>query len=139
VVEGSGGVPVINTDYLAGRAGSIRAGALAVPDGATAIVVVSVDQPRERGITQRLLALQKDRDALIAVPSFRGQRGHPAILDGSLLDELRNVNEAGEGLRTLMRRHAAERVEVAFDTATVVLDLNRPDEYEAARSKYLGR
>lgn len=131
--ERAGGRIVLNAAYREGRAGSIRAGAFAIRDRPDAIVLLSVDQPRGRSIIRTLLTTHLRQGNLITVPSYEGRRGHPAVLAGSLLDELRDVREETEGLRALMQRHTAERVEVPLPDASVLLDLNLPEDYNAAR------
>jgi molybdenum cofactor cytidylyltransferase len=133
VAERAGARVAINSAYREGRAGSIRVGAQAVQPGASAIVILNVDQPRDRSITRALLSAHAEGGALITVPSFEGRRGHPAVLSGSLLDELRTVDEATEGLRAVNSRHEADRRELPLDDPSVLLDLNRPEDYEAAR------
>jgi molybdenum cofactor cytidylyltransferase len=130
--ERAGGRVVVNPAYREGRAGSIRAGAAALPNDADAIVILSVDQPRSRGITQALLAEHLRQDNTITVPVFDGRRGHPAVLSGRLLGELREVDESTEGLRAVTRRHGSERREVPLDDPSVLLDMNLPSDYEAA-------
>ncbi|HLA19025.1 MAG TPA: hypothetical protein VJ253_06865, partial [Dehalococcoidia bacterium] len=53
-----------------------------------------------------------------------------------LLPELREVNEATQGLRAVIARHEADVRELAFETPSVVLDLNQPQEYQDARASY---
>ncbi len=122
---------VVNESYREGRASSLRAGAAAA-EGAETIVVVAVDQPRPAAVTRRLLA---EHTAGITVPAHGGRRGHPVVLAGTLLPELREVAEATQGLRAVIERHAAEVREVPFDSATVLLDLNTPDDYERAAGR----
>lgn len=135
LAERAGAQVALNLDYRAGRAGSIRVGAEALPEDVTAIVILSVDQPRDRAITATLLAAHRAGGNLITVPAYQGRRGHPAILAGALLSELRSVDEESEGLRSVMRRHVAERVDVPVDDPTVLFDLNQPSDYEAARRR----
>jgi len=133
VAERAGARVAVNAAYREGRAGSIRVGAEAVEPGVAAIVILNVDQPRDHAITRALLAAHAESGALITVPAYGGRRGHPAIVSGMLLDELRGVDEASQGLRAVMSRHAADRRELALDDPSVLLDLNRPEDYEAAR------
>ena len=70
------------------------------------------------------------------MPTFEEKRGHPPVLDGSLLPELREVNEATQGLRAVIARHEADVTELAFETASVLLDLNQPQDYQRARASY---
>ena len=74
--------------------------------------------------------------SLITVPTYDEKRGHPPLLDGSLLPELREVNEATQGLHAVIERHSADVHELPFETSAVLLDLNRPQEYQKARASY---
>lgn len=132
-VEKNGARSVLNERYAEGRASSVRAGACEVNDSAEAIVVLGVDQPRPRDMIARLLAEHEAHRALITVPTFEGHRGHPPVLAGSLLRELREVREESMGLRAVIEGHAPEVREVPFETDVVLLDLNDPRDYERAR------
>jgi molybdenum cofactor cytidylyltransferase len=131
LVVASGARGIINETYREGRASSLRAGAAAA-EGAQTVVVLSVDQPRPATVTRRLLA---DHTSGITVPSHHGRRGHPVILDGALLPELRDVDEATQGLRAVISRHATDVHEVPFDSAAVLLDLNTPEDYRRATAR----
>jgi len=119
---------IVNETYREGRASSLRAGATAA-EGAQTVVVISVDQPRPAAVTRRLLT---EHTSGITVPSHGGRRGHPVVLDGALLPELREVDEATHGLRAVLARHAAEVREVPFHSAIVLLNLNTPEDYQQA-------
>ncbi|MCH8345778.1 MAG: nucleotidyltransferase family protein [Chloroflexi bacterium] len=129
-------VGVINELYAEGRASSLRLGAAALPDDTTAVLVLSVDQPRPHDVIARLVDVHQRSGNLITVPTYEEKRGHPPLLDGSLLPELREVNEATQGLRAVIERHAADVNELPFETSAVLLDLNRPQEYQKARAGY---
>lgn len=129
---------VVNEGYRQGRASSLRAGAAALPDDAELIVVLSVDQPRPRAIIDRLVAAQRAARGSITVPVYQGRRGHPVVLPGSLLLELRAATEEQRGLRGILDAHAPQVVEVSTGDATVVLDLNTPDDYDRALAKFAG-
>ncbi len=137
-VRGSGPdvVGVVNELYAEGRASSLRLGAAALPDDTTAVLVLSVDQPRPHDVIARLVDVHRHSGSLITVPTYDERRGHPPLLDDSLLPELREVNEATQGLRAVIERHAADVTELPFETSAVLLDLNRPQEYQKARSSY---
>ena len=122
----------VNDAYKEGRASSVRCGAAAIPDGAGAIVILSVDQPRPAWLTRRLIDAWHSQPAPIVMPTFDGRRGHPILVAGSLLEELRGVTEAGLGLRAVTEHHASETAFVAIERAAVNIDLNTPADYEAA-------
>lgn len=124
---------VINERFAEGRATSVRAGAAAVPDDAAAVVVLSVDEPRPSYVLRRLIDEHAAQGALITLPTHEGVRGHPPVFDGSLIPELRAVDEATEGIRAIIERHEAEVFEVEFDSPVVVIGMNTPEEYEHAK------
>jgi molybdenum cofactor cytidylyltransferase len=137
---------VVNEAYREGRASSLRAGANALPDGADPIVVLNVDQPRPRKVHERLLAAHAAGRALVTLPASDGKRGHPAVVAGSLLPELRSATEAELGLHGVIQRHEADVREVPFillqhesmasepdlTAMMVLLDVNTPEDYENA-------
>jgi molybdenum cofactor cytidylyltransferase len=136
----------VNEAYREGRASSLRAGANALPDGADPIVVLNVDQPRPRKVHERLLAAHAAGRALVTLPASDGKRGHPAVVAGSLLPELRSATEAELGLHGVIQRHEADVREVPFillqhesmasepdlTAMMVLLDVNTPEDYENA-------
>jgi molybdenum cofactor cytidylyltransferase len=137
---------VVNEAYREGRASSLRAGAEALPDGADPIVVLSVDQPRPRQITEQLLRRHRDAGALITLPAGDGKRGHPVVLAGALLPELRAASEEAQGLRGVIAAHEDDLQVVHYMLVThesavgdpdwsaliVTLDINTPNDYEQA-------
>ena len=140
----------MNEAYKQGRASSLRTGAAALDEAADPIVVLSVDQPRPREAHRRLLAAHRESGALITVPVSDGKRGHPVVLAGALLGELRNASEESAGLRGVIEAHASDVHELPFvmlahesmasapdlTTLMVLIDINTPEEYEDARALF---
>lgn len=135
-VRSAGAKAVVNELYTQGRAFSLRMGAAALPEDTATVLVLNVDQPRPHDVIARLVDVHRHSGSLITVPTFEERRGHPPVLDGSLLPELLQADEATQGLRAVIERHAAEIRELTFETSTVLLDLNRPQEYQEARVTY---
>jgi molybdenum cofactor cytidylyltransferase len=132
----SGARCVYNPGYAEGRAGSIRTGAGALGDGCACVVVLSVDQPRPSALIRAVIDGWRASGALIAVPSYQDRRGHPVVFDGSLLSELRTVDEESEGLRAVRRRHAGRTREIPVDDARALLDMNTPEAFAEARAAF---
>ena len=123
----------INGAWREGRAGSIRAGARAVPRHAERVVVASVDQPCSASAVRALVeALGANREARIAAPRHGGRNGHPPVFDAALLPELRRASERGEGLREVRRRWRERTIFVEVEDAAVLLNLNTPEDYRRA-------
>jgi molybdenum cofactor cytidylyltransferase len=135
VVSTAGGRCVRNESYREGRASSLRAGAEALGEP-EAIVVASVDQPRPANVVRQLIEERETRAALVAAPTFEGERGHPIVVDGKLLPELRSAREETLGLRGVIGGHEDGVAEVIFETPAILLDFNTPDEYEEAKRRY---
>lgn len=136
LVRRAGARAVVNDLYAEGRASSVRVAAAALPDSTSAVVFLNVDQPRPASVTRRLIDEHARRGDLITVPVFEGKRGHPVVIGGTLISEMRGVQEETLGLRALLQKHARATGEVTFDTPVVLLDLNNPGEYESARERF---
>ena len=122
---------VFNPAPESGRSASIRLGCAALPD-VDAVVIQSVDQPTTADILEDLFSAVSG-DVAVAIPTYKGKRGHPVCFAGRLLPELRDVTEEDEGLRAVVRRHIVH--EVAVDSESVVWNLNDPAAYAEARAK----
>ena len=135
-VEGSGAAYVVNHKYEEGRTSSIKAGLEAVPNQATDIILMGVDQPRTAQIVRRVVDAHLSANALLTSPRLKGRGGHPLMFSARLLPELKLISEENQGLREVFERHRAEITEVHFDDPMVRLDLNTPEAYEAAYQTY---
>ncbi|MCH8066632.1 MAG: nucleotidyltransferase family protein [Chloroflexi bacterium] len=127
---------VVNEAYLEGRASSLRAGAKALDDSASPAVVLNVDQPRPRDLLRTLLAAHGEGGTAITLPVYEGKRGHPVIVDGSLLAELRNASEEDRGLRGIIAAHDDDVHEVEVQSSIARLDINTPADYERALAAF---
>src|SRR3954447_24647836 len=79
-----------------GRSASICLGAAELPDGLSAILIQSVDQPTPSDVSGTLFAALTP-PGLIAIPTFGARRGHPLCLSGTLRQELTELTEAEQG------------------------------------------
>ncbi len=135
-VQRAGCQAIINERYMEGRAASLRVAADALPSDTAAVLILNVDQPRPHDIIARLVDTHRSSGSLITVPTHGGRRGHPPVLAGALLPELREVSDETQGLRAVIERHEEDVEELAFEAELVLLDLNEPGEYEKARATY---
>ena len=123
---------VVNRRYPTGKSSSVRAGLRRLRPETTAIVVLSVDQPRSPGLVRRVLAAHRESGAPITYPAYQGKGGHPIVFSANLLPEMLRVREATEGLRQVVERHRAAVNKVELGDPEALLDLNRPEDYEQA-------
>lgn len=133
---------VHNADYIeGGMLSSVQAGVRALPKACDAFFLVLGDQPMV--LPETLNALRKailSGDASIAVPTYSGKRGHPALIARRFANEILMLG-ANDTLKTLMLRHAEETYHVAVDDPATVHDIDTPEDYEAAllRWRQVGR
>jgi CTP:molybdopterin cytidylyltransferase MocA len=91
-----------------------------------AVVALPVDHPLVGAVAIRELAAVA---AAVAVPCYRGKRGHPILLDRAVADRIARGELTGATLRDVVRLVGA--VDVAVDDPGVVANCNTP---EALRS-----
>lgn len=133
LVEGfPGAKTALNLRYRTGRSSSIRAGLRTIDQRAQDILVLGVDQPRSAEAVRMVMEAHRRLGSVITYPAYRGKGGHPIIFSSALLPELMRINESRQGLREVVERHRAEVVRLQVEDAEVVLDLNRPEEYQQA-------
>ena len=135
-VSGAGVRSVVNTEYRHGKTTSVLRGIFAADSEATDLLLLAVDQPRPAWVVKRVIESHVEKDALITSPRYQGRGGHPLVFSSSLRGELESITDEGQGVREVFDVHRGEVNEVAFDDPIVRLDLNTPEDYEAARAKY---
>jgi CTP:molybdopterin cytidylyltransferase MocA len=127
---------VVNEAYREGRATSLRCGAEALDDDVEAVLILNVDQPRPAWISRAVIEAWRSHDGLILQPLFNGRAGHPVLVSGALLPELRAVKEETLGLRAVMERNAANVRQVTIANSRPNVDLNTPENYAAALASF---
>ncbi len=127
---------VVNADYRHGKTTSVLRGIFAADPDATDLLLLAVDQPRPAWVVKRVIESHVEKDALITSPRYQGRGGHPLVFSATLRRELESITDEGQGVREVFDVHRGEVNEVMFDDPIVRLDLNTPEEYEAARVKY---
>jgi molybdenum cofactor cytidylyltransferase len=90
-------------------------------------VVALADMPRIQPATIRQVASAIAQGALIAAPSYRGERGHPVGFSAALRDELLGCH-GDEGARAVIRRHHAEIRLIATGDSGVIFDIDRKED-----------
>ena len=127
---------VHNADYALGRASSVACAARALPADCAGILLANVDQPLHPGALADLVASWCSAPGDIVRPLHGQRHGHPVIFPGDLRAELAAVNDATEGPRAVVRRHAARLRDAATDFPHVLLNLNTRAAYDAARAAF---
>jgi molybdenum cofactor cytidylyltransferase len=128
----SGAKAVLNLRYRSGKSSSVRAGLRRLDPRAEAILVLAVDQPRSLAVVRAMVRAHHQGGASITYPSYGGKGGHPILFSATLTPELLRVRESRLGLREVVKRHRPEVRRIELDDPDVLLDLNRPQEYQEA-------
>ena len=94
-------------------------------------LLVPGDHPTlEPGVVRQLLAMHAQHPhPSIVLPTYQGKRGHPTLIGWRHVEEIRRL-EPGLGLNAYLRGHARETLEVPWDSAAVLCDLDTPEDYE---------
>ena len=93
------------------------------------LLVTPADLPELRPETvAELLRCQAGAGASLAVPVYRGKRGHPLAIAAALIPEIETLDPE-VGLRELLDRHAGEVLEVAVEDPGAVRDVDTPEDY----------
>jgi molybdenum cofactor cytidylyltransferase len=125
---------VINEEWRSGQLSSIQAAVRSFSNRPTeGLILCPVDHPLiSRALVANLIAAFDSSLKLIALPTFRGRRGHPVIFRRSLYAELLAASPE-IGARQIVRAHPGEIVEVPTDEEGIILNLDDPDTLQAAR------
>jgi len=135
---------VVNQDYGQGMASSLRAGLSAVGPHIDASLIVLADQPFTRSETlNRIVDRYLDSNAQIVIPSYKGFRGNPVLLDRSVFTEVMAL-DGDIGCRAVFGSHLEGIVKVEVEDVGVLLDIDSKDDYERlqrfgqSRGEYAG-
>lgn len=114
---------------------SLQVAVAHLPADCAGVLVMLADQPlvEAQTINRLLAAFQEGRGNIIA-PTYEGRRGNPVLIGKRFFHELLAL-PLGAAPRDLLRRHpeALQLVPVASDS--VLLDIDRPADYERHRPK----
>lgn len=118
---------VVNSEWQQGQLSSIHAALRSLPEGTDGMLLCPVDHPLvSTALVSQLIAAFYGSRKLIALPTYKGRRGHPVIFSAKLYDELAAASPE-TGARAVVWAHAADVLEVPTDEEGVVLNLNDPE------------
>jgi molybdenum cofactor cytidylyltransferase len=121
---------VVNEAYGQGLASSLREGLSALDPQVDATLIVLADQPFVRPETFRqIIDRYRRSEALIVIPTYKGTRGNPVLLDRSVFREVMAL-EGDIGCRAIFGSHFEEIVSVEVEDVGVLLDIDSKADYE---------
>jgi len=121
---------VFNAAYADGEMlSSIQAGIRGLPPAVEATLIALGDQPRMQLQTViRVIEAYAESGAQLVVPSYKMHRGHPWLIHRGLWPELLQL-EQNQSSRDFLNRHAEEIRYAEVDSATILEDIDKPQDY----------
>ncbi len=118
-----------NPDYRKGMLSSVQRGFRSLPLDCSAVVVVLGDQPGLRSdVIDELVAAYSKSGRGIVLPVYRGERGHPVLIDRKYQPEIEALSP-DVGLRGVVYRHPEDILEVEVETPAVLKDIDDESDY----------
>jgi molybdenum cofactor cytidylyltransferase len=122
------GCTLVRNDHAdAGMGSSIACAVRATPNAAGWLIALA-DMPAVAPTTIAHIAAAIGKGAITAVPTYRGQRGHPVGFAASLGPQLALL-DGDQGARALLR--ALPPLAIDVDDPGCLLDLDTPDDFAA--------
>ena len=120
---------VENKDYEQGMGNSLGVGLSAVAEATDGVLVVLADQPFVHSETYtQLIDQYRQSDAQVVIPTYRGFRGNPVLLDRSVFPEVMALN-GDVGCRAIFGNHSEGITKVAVDDIGILLDIDTKDDF----------
>ena len=125
---------VINENWEEGQLSSVHAALRSLPPGTDGIILCLIDHPLvSADLLGHLISDFYTSQALIVLPVFEGQRGHPVIFSSKLYGELLAAPIA-TGARAVVWANKTNIHEYPTTEEGCVLNLNDPDTFARVTS-----
>ncbi|HMK21735.1 MAG TPA: NTP transferase domain-containing protein [Terriglobales bacterium] len=125
---------VMNENFQQGMGTSLKAGVAALAADADSALIILADQPFVRSSTlNSLIAEHRKSKAEIVIPTYRGFRGNPVLLDRSVFPEVMQLG-GDIGCRAIFGDHPQGIVKLPVEDIGILLDIDRRGDLEALRS-----
>ena len=121
---------IVNPHYERGMLSSVQEGFQALPQDTQAVLVVLGDQPAVSSdiINKIIDAFKKTRKGIV-VPVYKGNRGHPVLMDMKYRDEVEKLSPE-VGLRGIVYNHPEDVLEVEVATPSILKDIDNAGNYK---------
>ncbi|GAA2758652.1 nucleotidyltransferase family protein [Actinopolymorpha rutila] len=133
----AGATVVLNEDWRAGLASSLRAGLAALPSQVEAVVVALVDQPLVTPEVVRRLRQAYDGGAVTAVATYGGLPRNPVLLARSTWADVAAQASGDTGARAFLRANPDLTTPVPCDDVGAPDDVDTPAELATLRRRLL--
>ena len=121
---------VVNEAHEQGQSTSLRAGLSAVSEDTDGVMFILGDQPLVGAeVMNALIEGYCHARAPIVLPTHRGRRGNPVVIDRALFPRVESLT-GDTGARVLFQEYAEEIVEVDVDDDSIHFDLDTWEDYQ---------
>ncbi|MDO8715419.1 MAG: nucleotidyltransferase family protein [Dehalococcoidales bacterium] len=125
----------VNPDYKQGMSTSLVKGLDLVSDGAKAVMVFLADQPFIGShVINQLIDDFANHKKGIAVPVYKGKRGHPIIFAIKYGGELSKLT-GDAGAKAILKKHPEDVLEVDTGSEDIHRDIDDMKSYEREKNK----
>jgi molybdenum cofactor cytidylyltransferase len=108
---------------------SLQAGLAELPKTVRAVVLALGDQPQiEPEVVDAVIACYEEVKSGIVVPSYHMRRGHPVLIDQSLMPDLLALQPPAT-LRDYLNAHPERIHYLTVERESILKDLDTPDDY----------
>lgn len=118
---------VLNPEPSRGMLSSLQTAMRSVPAAAERVVFTLVDHPQ---VSSATIAAVAEARALVAIPVFGGERGHPVSIARSVMEEILQLPPESSP-QDVMRRHRNETLFLEVGDPGVLADVDDPAAYAA--------
>lgn len=138
VIETTPSRYVINNNYRDGMYSSIQKGAIELQGGCDAFFLLPVDIPFVTiGTIWKLKEeFVKDSSTLICYPQFKSRRGHPPLIDSSIIPHILTYEGTG-GMRGLLGTYLSQAVDVSVEDQFVCMDADTEKDLARLKDEFL--
>ena len=120
---------VENKNYEQGIGISLGVGLSALAGATDGVLVVLADQPLVRSETyEQLIDEYRQSHSQIVIPTYRGFRGNPVLLDRSVFPEIMALS-GDVGCRAIFGDHSGGITKVAVEDVGILLDIDTKDDF----------
>jgi molybdenum cofactor cytidylyltransferase len=119
---------VDNPDYETGMASSVIRGVQCVASQSSGVLIALADQPLiGPHVLNQVMSEYEDKSPLILIPTYKGKKGHPIILNPSINHEIFAMDPQ-IGLRQVIEAHARSIMFVEVTSDSVLIDFDYPED-----------
>ena len=123
----AGATVIVNSDWQTGMASSIRAAIQALPNSATAVMLMLCDQPLITNVQlQSLVSTWQAKPEQIVASEYHLSIGVPAIFPAHYFDQLLML-EGDKGAKSVLIKHQTDLIRISLPEAE--LDIDTLDDF----------